>query len=306
MTRPARLVAVERQVTGGASATATATRSRRTTSACWPRGARRHRHQVALLRPRREQRQPDLRLGVCDGERRRAREPAWDVARHRHARPADRLCGRLQPPPSGQGRGGAARRLSRHGRGCGRSPASTCSRCCGNCWCRRAPATSSPRSWVPRRRRLVAGLRWSEWVRPRRSSSRWPTRGADGCGAGEPVLDPAELPDFSAERFGSNAVALGRELTGGSGALLGNPHFPWFGIEPLLRRAPDDPGPIRRDGRVDLRLPARQHRLQPPPRVEPHRLDGAAVRLRELAHRRRATRRRTCTTARSCPCGPRS
>lgn len=41
----------------------------------------------------------------------------------------------------------------------------------------------------------------------------------------------AELPDFSHERFGSNAVALGSELTGGSGALLGNPHFPWLGIE---------------------------------------------------------------------------
>jgi len=45
------------------------------------------------------------------------------------------------------------------------------------------------------------------------------------------VIDPAELPDFSAERFGSNAVGLGRDLTGGAGALLGNPHFPWFGIE---------------------------------------------------------------------------
>jgi len=56
--------------------------------------------------------------------------------------------------------------------------------------------------------------------------------------AGQPIdaerarrlLDAVELPDFGAERFGSNAVALGSELTGGSGALLGNPHFPWFGI----------------------------------------------------------------------------
>ena len=47
----------------------------------------------------------------------------------------------------------------------------------------------------------------------------------------QPVIDPAELPDFNVERFGSNAVALGSELTGGAGALLGNPHFPWFGIE---------------------------------------------------------------------------
>jgi acyl-homoserine-lactone acylase len=45
------------------------------------------------------------------------------------------------------------------------------------------------------------------------------------------LLAQTELPDFSVERFGSNAVALGEELTGGAGALLGNPHFPWFGIE---------------------------------------------------------------------------
>ncbi len=42
---------------------------------------------------------------------------------------------------------------------------------------------------------------------------------------------PTDLPDFSPERFGSNAVGLGGDLTGGAGALLGNPHFPWFGIE---------------------------------------------------------------------------
>ncbi len=47
------------------------------------------------------------------------------------------------------------------------------------------------------------------------------------------TLDPAGLglPDFSPERFGSNAVGLGSDLTGGAGALLGNPHFPWYGIE---------------------------------------------------------------------------
>jgi acyl-homoserine-lactone acylase len=59
------------------------------------------------------------------------------------------------------------------------------------------------------------------------------TRLADVAATGEApvVIDPAELPDFSVERFGSNAVGLGRDLTGGAGALLGNPHFPWFGIE---------------------------------------------------------------------------
>ena len=46
-----------------------------------------------------------------------------------------------------------------------------------------------------------------------------------------PLIDAAELPDFSTERFGSNAVGLGGDLTGGAGALLGNPHFPWLGIE---------------------------------------------------------------------------
>ena len=45
------------------------------------------------------------------------------------------------------------------------------------------------------------------------------------------LVGAAVLPDFTPERFGSNAVALGSDLTGGSGALLGNPHFPWFGIE---------------------------------------------------------------------------
>jgi acyl-homoserine-lactone acylase len=45
------------------------------------------------------------------------------------------------------------------------------------------------------------------------------------------AIDAAQMPDFSPERFGSNALALGSDLTGGSGALLGNPHFPWFGIE---------------------------------------------------------------------------
>lgn len=45
------------------------------------------------------------------------------------------------------------------------------------------------------------------------------------------LVAAAEPPDFSYERFGSNALALGGDLTGGAGALLGNPHFPWFGIE---------------------------------------------------------------------------
>ncbi len=51
------------------------------------------------------------------------------------------------------------------------------------------------------------------------------------AGQGSAAVSAAKLPDFSYERFGSNGVALGRDLTGGAGALLGNPHFPWFGIE---------------------------------------------------------------------------
>ena len=56
---------------------------------------------------------------------------------------------------------------------------------------------------------------------------------ADDEGAAVATFDPAGLglPDFSPERFGSNAVGLGSDLTGGAGALLGNPHFPWYGIE---------------------------------------------------------------------------
>jgi acyl-homoserine-lactone acylase len=45
------------------------------------------------------------------------------------------------------------------------------------------------------------------------------------------LLAQTDLPTWPVERFGSNAVALGSDLTDdGGGALLGNPHFPWFGI----------------------------------------------------------------------------
>jgi acyl-homoserine-lactone acylase len=45
------------------------------------------------------------------------------------------------------------------------------------------------------------------------------------------LLEQTKLPSWDLENFGSNAVALGGELTGdGGGALLGNPHFPWLGI----------------------------------------------------------------------------
>ena len=47
----------------------------------------------------------------------------------------------------------------------------------------------------------------------------------------ERLLEQTDLPSWDIERFGSNAVALGSDLSNdGGGALLGNPHFPWFGI----------------------------------------------------------------------------
>ena len=45
------------------------------------------------------------------------------------------------------------------------------------------------------------------------------------------LLAQTDLPTWDVHAFGSNAVALGRDLTDdGRGALLGNPHFPWFGM----------------------------------------------------------------------------
>jgi acyl-homoserine-lactone acylase len=45
------------------------------------------------------------------------------------------------------------------------------------------------------------------------------------------LLAQTDLPTWEVHTFGSNAVALGRDLTNdGQGALLGNPHFPWFGM----------------------------------------------------------------------------
>ncbi|MBW1685215.1 MAG: penicillin acylase family protein [Deltaproteobacteria bacterium] len=45
------------------------------------------------------------------------------------------------------------------------------------------------------------------------------------------LLAQVDLPEWNVHEFGSNAVALGRDLTNdGGGALLGNPHFPWLGI----------------------------------------------------------------------------
>jgi acyl-homoserine lactone acylase PvdQ len=56
------------------------------------------------------------------------------------------------------------------------------------------------------------------------------------------------------------------------------PALPVVRHRTLLRRAPDDPRALRRHGRLDLRLPAGQHRLQPQPRLEPHGLDRPPLR----------------------------
>ena len=58
-----------------------------------------------------------------------------------------------------------------------------------------------------------------------------PTVQAGSKADAERLLEQTDLPSWDIERNGSNAVALGSELTeDGGGALLGNPHFPWFGI----------------------------------------------------------------------------
>ncbi|MGL6224105.1 MAG: penicillin acylase family protein, partial [Steroidobacteraceae bacterium] len=54
---------------------------------------------------------------------------------------------------------------------------------------------------------------------------------APSASAAQATQLAATMPDFSPELFGSNAVALGSDLTGGAGALLGNPHFPGVGLE---------------------------------------------------------------------------
>ena len=56
------------------------------------------------------------------------------------------------------------------------------------------------------------------------------------------------------------------------------PALPVVRHRTLLRRPPDDPGPLRRDGCVDLRFPAGEHRLQPQRGVEPHGFHGAPLR----------------------------
>jgi acyl-homoserine-lactone acylase len=61
--------------------------------------------------------------------------------------------------------------------------------------------------------------------------SAQPEPGPKSLTAAQQLLTQVDLPQWNVHEFGSNAVALGSDLTNdGGGALLGNPHFPWFGI----------------------------------------------------------------------------
>jgi acyl-homoserine-lactone acylase len=58
-----------------------------------------------------------------------------------------------------------------------------------------------------------------------------PMPSLQNAGEAQRLLAQVDLPQWNVHEFGSNAVALGSDLTNdGGGALLGNPHFPWFGI----------------------------------------------------------------------------
>ena len=63
------------------------------------------------------------------------------------------------------------------------------------------------------------------------AESAQPKPGAKSLTEAQQLLAQVDLPQWNVHEFGSNAVALGSDLTNdGGGALLGNPHFPWFGI----------------------------------------------------------------------------
>jgi acyl-homoserine-lactone acylase len=63
------------------------------------------------------------------------------------------------------------------------------------------------------------------------AESAQPKPGAKSLSEAQQLLAQVDLPQWNVHEFGSNAVALGSDLTNdGGGALLGNPHFPWFGI----------------------------------------------------------------------------
>ena len=63
------------------------------------------------------------------------------------------------------------------------------------------------------------------------AGSAQPEPAAESLADARRLLAKVDLPEWTVHEFGSNAVALGSDLTNdGGGALLGNPHFPWLGI----------------------------------------------------------------------------
>ena len=102
--------------------------------------------------------------------------------------------------------------------------------------------------------------------------------------AGELPLNLADAADAMREAglidspLGSNAWAFGRETTAnGSGLLLGNPHFPWMGGEPLLADAPHGAGAARRHGRQYRSRRVGQRRLQQGRGLVSHRVNRQAL-----------------------------
>ena len=64
------------------------------------------------------------------------------------------------------------------------------------------------------------------------------------------------------EKLGSNALALGKEVTQtGRGILLGNPHYPWTSTDRFYQAHLTVPGPLRYDGRDTRRHSDGRHRL---------------------------------------------
>ncbi len=63
------------------------------------------------------------------------------------------------------------------------------------------------------------------------ADSAKPAKAVASLAEAKRLLAQADLPEWDVNVMGSNAVALGSALTNdGRGALLGNPHFPWLGI----------------------------------------------------------------------------
>ena len=92
------------------------------------------------------------------------------------------------------------------------------------------------------------------------------------------LLAAVELPDTSTEQLRQQRRRPRRRPHGWRRCAARQPTLPVVRDRALPRRPPDHSRPLRRDGLRDLWLPSREHRLQPRHRLEPHGLDGAALR----------------------------